>query len=75
MSNDKKNGIQLNFDTITNEQLLSLWHKECYPDSMVADLYDVTQSQVRKKRYSWNMKKFECIINDLITELNLEYKL
>ena len=52
----KEKGQKLDFDNITKEQLEKLFYENNYPDSMIADLYDVEPNKVKNKRYKWDIK-------------------
>lgn len=54
----KKNGIHLNWDDITKEQLEKLFIDENIPNSLIADLYDVSKERVRSKRRKWNISMY-----------------
>lgn len=51
----KKSGVHLNWDDITKEQLEKLFIEENIPNSLIADLYDVSKERVRYKRKKWNI--------------------
>ena len=51
----KKQGETLEWDKITKEELKELFRE--YPDSAIADLYNIKKEQVRAKRYKWNIKQ------------------
>lgn len=74
----KKSGEKLNWNDITKEELNQLW-EEYAIDNMIADLYDVTKSQVAYKRRKWgisikNSAKKEIQDMDCYKKLNLEMK-
>lgn len=50
----KNNGEKLEWSTITKEELEELFEKNT--DRMIANLYGVSQSQVKNKRKKWNIK-------------------
>lgn len=56
LNNRKQKGIKLDFDKITKEQLEKLFIDESIPNSIIADLYDVSAEKVKNKRYKWNIK-------------------
>ena len=62
----KKQGETLEWDKITKEQLKELFRE--YPDSAIADLYNIKKEQVRAKRYKWNIKQMNYIIEDYLNE-------
>lgn len=51
----KHEGKNLNWDEITKEQLEYLFIDESIPNQMIADLYDVTYEDVRRKRRKWDI--------------------
>lgn len=51
----KKSGKKLDWDTISKEQLESLFINENLPNSFIADLYDVDPNKVRYKRRKWDI--------------------
>lgn len=52
----KNNGEVLEWDTISKEQLESLFFGENITDSLLADLYDVSKNRVRYKRDKLDVK-------------------
>ena len=50
----KKQGKQLEWNNITREELEELFENNT--DSMIAELYGVTKSQVKSKRNKWDIK-------------------
>ena len=51
----KNNGNKLNWNEISKEQLEYLFINDAIPNSLIADLYDVSPSQVYYKRKKWNI--------------------
>lgn len=47
---DKENGIKLDFDKISKEDLEQLWRYEYMSDTIIANLFDITKSKVTYKR-------------------------
>lgn len=62
----KKKGEKLEWNNITKEELEDLFEK--YTDSMIADLYDVSKSQVKSKREKWNIKLINYTLQKLFSE-------
>lgn len=52
----KEDGIILDWDKITKEQLEQLFIVDNIPDIMIANLYNIKKDNVRYKRYKWNLK-------------------
>ena len=52
----KEDGIILDWDQITKEQLEQLFIVDNIPDIMIANLYNIKKDNVRYKRYKWNLK-------------------
>lgn len=78
----KENGEIFNFDNITKCQLERLFYTPL-SDECICRLYDVSKSEVRKKRYEWNIKfgsskhsyyKFERENKDIFDDLNKKAK-
>ncbi len=74
----KENGEKLDWDKITKEELEELFEEDI-PDSMVSDLYNVSQSKVTYKRKKWNINmrssiRKQIIESDLYQGLNAESK-
>ena len=55
----KENGEELDFKKITYEELYQLWHAENKSDAMIAELYNVTKTAVRRKRDRFDMKNYD----------------
>ncbi len=53
----KKNGIVLNWEEISKEQLEKLFIEGHVPNGLIADLYGVSKDQVRSKRRKWNISQ------------------
>lgn len=54
---EKKDKVEiLNWDNITKDQLEKLFIDEHIPNSMIAELYDVSSSKVVNKRNKWDIK-------------------
>ena len=62
----KNNGEKLEWSTITKEELEELFEKNT--DRMIANLYGVSQSQVKNKRKKWNIKMINYTIKNFINE-------
>lgn len=60
----KKQGEKLEWNDITKEELEDLFEE--VPDSMIAELYDVTKSQVTTKRKKWDIKQINYAIRDFL---------
>ncbi len=54
----KKSGEKLDFDSITKVQLEHLFIDERIPNSMIAELYDVSPDKVRNKRRKWEINAY-----------------
>ena len=55
----KENGEQLDFKTITYEELYKLWHTESKSDALIGEIYNVTKGAVRQKRSKMDMKMYD----------------
>ena len=62
----KNNGEKLEWSVITKEELEELFEKNT--DRMIANLYEVSQSQVKNKRKKWNIKMINYTIKNFINE-------
>jgi len=61
----KNSGHNLNFDSITYDELYQLWGEENCPDSVIGSLFNVPQEKVRKKRYEYDIKMGTVKSNEL----------
>lgn len=52
----KNEGKKLDWNSITKEELENLFEE--HSDSMIAELYDITKSQVTNKRRKWDIKLY-----------------
>lgn len=64
----KNKGETLLWKDITKDELEKLFEKRS--DSMIAELYGVTKSQVKSKRDKWNIKQINYIMKDFLSEGN-----
>lgn len=64
----KKQGKQLEWNNITREELEELFENNT--DSMIAELYGVTKSQVKSKRNKWDIKLTNYTMKKLFENLN-----
>lgn len=62
----KNNGEKLAWSDITREELEELFEK--HTDSMIADLYDVSKSQVKNKREKWDIKLINYTLKSFFSE-------
>ncbi|MCI8363324.1 MAG: hypothetical protein HFJ41_09610, partial [Clostridia bacterium] len=62
----KNNGEKLEWHDITKEELEELFEKNT--DNMIADLYDVSKSQVKSKREKWDIKMINYTFKKFISE-------
>ena len=62
----KNKGKKLEWNDITKEELEELFEKSS--DSMIANLYGVSKSQVTNKRKKWDIKQINYTINKLFSE-------
>lgn len=60
----KQRGEKLEWEKITKEELEELFKNT--PDSMIAELYGVSKSQVKYKRNKWDIKQYKYAINDFV---------
>ena len=60
----KQKGEKLAGEKITKEELEELFKDT--PDSMIAELYGVSKSQVKYKRDKWDIKQYKYAINDFV---------
>lgn len=69
LCNKKEAGEELDFNKLTHDELYELWYVECVPDSVIAEIYGVSQKQVKKKRYEFGIKQFECAADKILKHL------
>ena len=62
----KNKGEQLDWDSITKEELENLF--ETHPDSVIAELYDITKSQVKNKRNKLNIKQYNYAFKNFLKD-------
>jgi len=55
--NLKKAGVELNWDDIGYKELKQLWWHEVVYDEKIAELFEVTPNEVKKKRYDLGIKQ------------------
>ena len=64
----KKKGENLEWDNITKEELEELFEKNS--DSMIAQLYGVSKSQVKNKRYKWDINQINYVTKNFLEDLS-----
>lgn len=64
----KNKGENLEWDNITKEELEELFEKNS--DSMIAQLYGVSKSQVKNKRYKWDIKQINYVTKNFLEDLS-----
>lgn len=62
----KNEGKKLDWNSITKEELENLFEE--YSDSIIAELYDITKSQVTNKRRKWNIKLYNSTIKEFLND-------
>lgn len=62
----KNKGERLEWNDITKEELEELFEKNT--DNMIADLYDVSKSQVKSKRDKWDIKMINYTFEKFLSE-------
>lgn len=62
----KNKGKKLEWNNITKEELEELFEK--HTDNMIADLYDVSKSQVKSKREKWDIKLINYTLKKFFSE-------
>lgn len=62
----KNKGEKLEWNNITKEELEELFEEST--DSMIADLYEVSQSQVKRKREKWDIKLINYTLKKFFSE-------
>lgn len=62
----KNKGEKLEWNNITKEELEELFEK--HTDNMIADLYDVSKSQVKNKREKWDIKQINYTLKKFFSE-------
>lgn len=62
----KKQGEKLEWNDITKEELETLFKE--VPDSVIAELYEVTKSQVTTKRKKWDIKQINFTIEKILND-------
>ena len=63
---------KLDWDSITKEELEALF--ETCSDSMIAELYDITKSQVTSKRRKWDIKLYNYAIKKFSDDDKILFK-
>lgn len=83
LNEKKKNGIELDFDQISKEQLEKLFIDENISNNRIAELYNVNYEKVRGKRRKWDIsifspkytyKRYVENNNGLFDKLNIDSK-
>lgn len=62
----KNKGEKLEWNNITKEELEELFEE--HTDNMIADLYDVSKSQVKSKREKWDIKLINYTLKKFFSE-------
>ena len=62
----KNEGKKLDWNSITKEELENLFEK--HSDSIIAELYDITKSQVTNKRRKWDIKLYNSTIKEFLND-------
>ena len=62
----KNKGEKLEWNNITKEELEELFEE--HTDNMIADLYDVSKSQVKSKREKWDIKQINYTLKKFFSE-------
>ena len=62
----KNKGEKLEWNNITKEELEELFEE--HTDNMIADLYDVSKSQVKSKRDKWDIKMINYTFEKFLSE-------
>ncbi len=62
----KNEGKKLDWNSITKEELENLFEE--HSDSTIAELYDITKSQVTNKRRKWDIKLYNSAIKKFLNE-------
>lgn len=62
----KNKGEKLEWNAITKEELEELF--ESHTDSVIADLYGISKSQVKRKREKWNIKLINYTLKNFFSE-------
>ena len=62
----KNEGKKLDWDSITKEELENLFEE--HSDSIIAELYDITKSQVTSKRRKWDIKLYNYAIKKFLND-------
>lgn len=53
----KEAGIKLDWDNVGRTELIQLWWRETIFDEKIAELFEVTPNEVKKKRYDLGIKQ------------------
>ena len=65
--NKRKNGGEkLDWSSITKEELENLFEE--HSDSMIAELYNITKSQVINKRREWDIKQYNYLLKNFLKD-------
>ena len=62
----KNEGKKLDWNSITKEELENLFEE--HSDSIIAELYDITKSQVTSKRRKWDIKLYNYAIKKFLND-------
>lgn len=62
----KNEGKKLDWNSISKEELENLFAE--HSDSIIAELYDITKSQVTNKRRKWDIKLYNSTIKEFLND-------
>ncbi len=62
----KNGGEKLDWSSITKEELENLFEE--HSDSMIAELYNITKSQVINKRREWDIKQYNYLLKNFLKD-------
>lgn len=65
----KEAGIKLDWEKIGYTELVQLWWREIIFDEKIADLFGVSASEVKRKRYDLGIKQQDMIYHDVMSDV------
>ncbi|ADZ82901.1 hypothetical protein [Cellulosilyticum lentocellum] len=57
------------WDAITYDELYDLFCVKSFPDSMIANMYNVEKKEVTKKRRKWDITQMGGVLDSIFKEL------
>lgn len=69
LKTQKEAGIKLDWEKIGYTELVQLWWRETIFDEKIADLFGVSASEVKRKRYDLGIKQQDMIYHDVMSDV------